>query len=696
MSVMLRPYQNAVVDEIMCGWFQQNHKDMCGVMPTGAGKSFTLAHIVAEFSKSGKRVIVKAHRQELVGQLSCALATMGIVHTFVAAASTIRYITNLHVEKFGRSFYSTTASVCVASAQTLVRRDVANWASGVSLQIDDECFVAGTLIDGVPIETIKVGDYVTAFNESTGGFKKQRVMRLFKNPAPKVLYEITGGMFHPIKCTGGHPFWTKRGWVNAADLTTNDNVMVWGHWQELFNIISLSNAHAVDGYVYNIEVEHDHTYIANGVVVHNCHHVLRDNLWGKCHAKFPNAYGLGVTATPARADGKGLGRHADGVYDHMVLGPTMRELINMGNLCDYKIFVPPTDLDLSGVKTSQSTGEYQKDSLNVAVEKSHIVGDVIENYMRICPGKLGITFTTSVEKSVEIASNFTAAGIPAGSLSAKNTDAERSDAIRDFSNGKIRQLVNVGLFDEGFDVPGLEVVCDAQPTKSLPKFHQKFGRGLRTKEGKTHALYIDFAQNIRYSLPDGRNVGNHYLPDTPQSWSLDRRESRGKTEVDPNEEKMTRCTGVGCFQVYPAHLPACIWCGHVPLKSVRTGPEYTDGDLFELPADMLAQMRGEIDRIDMDPAAAADAYHMPNGMARAGFMKNHRLRAEAQVSLRAHISQWSGVMRNCVGFDDRSIYKAFYKQYGVDVLKAQTLGRPEAEALTARIAEILEINGISV
>lgn len=524
-----------------------------------------LSHIVSEFARNGKRVIVKAHRQELVGQISCALARMGIVHTFVAAASTIRFITNLHVMEFGRSFYSTTAGVCVASAQTLIRRDVANWASGVDLQIDDEC-----------------------------------------------------------------------------------------------------------------------------------HHVLRDNLWGKCHAKFPNAYGLGVTATPARADGKGLGRHADGVYDHMVLGPTMRELISMGNLCDYKIFVPPTDLVLSDSMVSKTTGEYQKEKLNVAVEKSSIVGDVVKNYLRICPGKLGITFTTSVEKSGEIAASFTAAGVPAVSLSAQNTDVERADAIRDFSNGKIRQLVNVGLFDEGFDVPGLEVVCDAQPTKSLPKFHQKFGRGLRTKQGKTHAIYIDFAQNIKYTTSDGRDIGNHWLPDTPQVWSLDRRESRGKSETDPNEVKLTRCTGELCFQPYPAHLPACPWCGHVPAKSARSGPEFVEGDLFELPADMLAQMRGEISRIDMDAAAAADAHHMPNGMARAGFMKNHRLRAEAQVALRAHISQWSGVMRNCVGFDDRSIYKAFYKQYGVDVLKAQTLGRPEAEALTARIAEILELNGISV
>ena len=118
------------------------------------------------------------------------------------------------------------------------------------------------------------------------------------------------------------------------------------------------------------------------------HHVLRENKWGKAIALMPdNSRGLGPTATPVRADGKGLGAHAHGVADDLIVGPSMRESIRDGMLCDYKIFAPPSTLNLADVGVG-ADGEYKHDPLSKAVRQSSITGDVVRSYLKIAPGKL--------------------------------------------------------------------------------------------------------------------------------------------------------------------------------------------------------------------------------------------------------------------------------------------------------------------
>jgi len=87
----------------------------------------------------------------------------------------------------------------------------------------------------------------------------------------------------------------------------------------------------------------------------------------------------------------------------MVLAPSMRDIINMGYLTDYRIFAPPSDLDLTQVAMSQATGDYNADQLRKAVHKSHITGDVVAHYLKLAPGKLGVTFAVDVEAATEIA-----------------------------------------------------------------------------------------------------------------------------------------------------------------------------------------------------------------------------------------------------------------------------------------------------
>ena len=311
------------------------------------------------------------------------------------------------------------------------------------------------------------------------------------------------------------------------------------------------------------------------------HHVLTANKWGKAADLFPNARGLGVTATPTRADGMGLGRHHDGLFDVMVEGPTMRELIDAGYLTEYKIFAPPSDLDLSEVATSKATGDYNANGLRAAVQKSHILGDVVSHYLKLARGKLGVTFTPDVATATETAERFNASGVPAEVVSAKTPDAERAAILERFKRRELLQLVNVDLFGEGFDLPAIEVVSFARPTQSYSLYVQQFGRALRILDGKTEAVIIDHVGN----------VVRHGLPDAVREWSLDRREKRSKGK--PSDAKpLTACSE--CASVYEREFKACPYCGHVTPPVARSSPEFVDGDLHELDADTLAAMRGDV------------------------------------------------------------------------------------------------------
>lgn len=414
-------------------------------------------------------------------------------------------------------------------------------------------------------------------------------------------------------------------------------------------------------------------------VLDETHHLLEANKWGKAVSLFPNAKGLGVTANTDRADGKGLGRHADGLLDTLVQGPGMRDLINDGYLTDYRIFAPPSDLDLEGVAISAATGDYNRDQLKLRIKKSRVVGDVVQHYLRLAKGKQGITFATDVETATEIAAQFNAAGVAAEVVSAKTPDRTRIEIGKRFERREVKQLVNVDLFGEGYDVPAIEVVSMARPTESFNLFCQQFGRSLRILEGKTEAIIIDHVGNVL----------RHGLPDAPQEWTLDRRERGKRRKLDTDVIPVKSCGK--CTAVYEAIYKACPFCGHIAVPALRSAPEFVDGDLTELDPATLAKMRGEIDRINLPSEHIRSAMERGGspGIVAGGAAKQHRLRQEAQVPLREAIAWWAGHQRH-MGRPDHESYKRFYFMFGVDVGTAQTLGRPEATALAARINKKIE------
>lgn len=407
--------------------------------------------------------------------------------------------------------------------------------------------------------------------------------------------------------------------------------------------------------------------------IDEAHHVLKANKWGRGAALFANAVGLGVTASPRRADGQGLGSHHDGIFDEMVLGPDMRTLIDIGALCDYEIAAPESDFEVSDDDFGKD-GDLSPAKGRLASQKSHIVGDIITEYVKLAYGKRGICFTTDVETAGEIANRFNEIGIPAAAVSAKTPSELRNDYIRRFRSGQLWMLVNVDLFGEGFDVPAVEVVIMARPTASLAVYLQQFGRALRVLAGKPFGLVIDHVSNWK----------RHGFPDKPHYWSLDRRDKRAKLLPDPELIELTVCRGCSRpFERFHSSCPHCGWSIPLPAGGGRS-IEQVDGDLTLMDRDTLAAMRAAT--VLESPASAGQRAASAAGpLAGIGVTNRQLERHAAQQRLSAAVAQWAGCERAKGRPDDQS-YRRFYLTTGVDVLSALTLPRADMD----KMADLVE------
>lgn len=957
--IELRPYQQTVQDKTFGEWNVGN-RNVMAVMPTGAGKSVLISDTVRKFDHQRSSGLVMAHRRELVGQMSLHIARQGVRHRIIAPKDVVSAIMAEHRRELGgQCFINPSAQMAVGGVDTIVSRldQLADWLKALDMLVCDECFPAGTMIETDtgrrPIEAMRIGERVLAFDEQTSSFDYRPVTHVFKNKSPSDMVRLHINAHHVITCTSDHPFWTKRGWITAKDLKTDDVLFMVrrgsdrpkgprtlslqedrkhfllhvarngvsglqtvrsdettqsedsknqgskgknspsktattgttescseraeacfstvsddmfcmqrtdhridesgaGTWssvlqQRMLESILLptvirddgadksavrigpndtaksyetagcptegfgfvatcrsqaedtrrqressaysgsdfvtpvrtarvqsavcdpnqketwvrvsddiqtglctpgiedsigsgwavtysdqtsisgseerpifdwcrldrveifqSNDHgkpdlgATNGYVYNIEVEDLNTYVADGAVVHNCHHVQKVNKWGKVFEACQRALGLLVTATPQRGDGHGLGRgeltkpaildqygrpiepaeyDGDGVVDAMVIGPQMRELIDMGALTDYEIVCPPSDFDMS--KLREGDEDFTRASLKEASNNSpKLVGDIVENYVKYAFGKRAVVFATDVETSGKIAAQFNAWGIPAASISAETDSGVRDDVIRRLRDGRLWVVCNVDLLGEGFDLPAIEVVIMARPTASLAVYMQQFGRALRPMLGKLFGLVIDHVSNIK----------RFGFPDKPRTWSLDRRQKRAAKEKDPELLDVLVCPNTG--RPYEAiHVAACPHC-RLPdgtpgnhTKPAGTGPvraiEVVAGDLTRLTADDLAALRKAMQLPDPNTIDLSGL----SGGAQAGQRNIAWARVQAQRELSDAIAHWAGEQRHGKGRDDSEIHRRFYAAVGMDMVSATgaAQSRQDMIAMTERV-----------
>ena len=416
------------------------------------------------------------------------------------------------------------------------------------------------------------------------------------------------------------------------------------------------------------------------VIIDEAAHVLKDNKWGRARAMFVNARCLGVTATPERLDRKGLGSHVDGIFDIMVEGPPTRWMIDQGFLSKYKIAIPSSDYQKYLDKGSDGA-DYSKKTMMEASQKSQIVGDVVENYLKFAKGKQAILFASDVATAERMEKEFKAKGVTAKSLDGTTPDAERLDALISFREKKTQVLINVDLFDEGLDVPGIECVIMARPTKSLGKYLQMIGRGLRMADGKPYMILIDHVGNVQH----------HGLPCNLRRWTLDRTTKRAQ-----KLNFIRICSNFNCNAPYDRALNTCPWCNTEAIKAGSGGGgtgkallEQVDGDLQLVDPEVIRQLESRV-KLE-DPGAIAQRVSFAvNAAAGLKAMRAQQERIECQKSLVEAVARWAGHMKHKCGYTDRQIHKKFYLHHNQTITEALSEPRAEMEYTISRLENISE------
>lgn len=279
------------------------------------------------------------------------------------------------------------------------------------------------------------------------------------------------------------------------------------------------------------------------IIIDEAHHATAGT-WRKIINAFPGALTLGVTATPARLDGNGLGD----IFKSLVIGPSVDDLISRHSLTPYDYYAPPLKADLKTVHIR--FGDYVKSELSAVVDDIDIIGDIVKNYRKLADGRQSVCYCVSRAHSEHVSREFRAAGIPAAHVDGETPRTERDQIISDFRSKKLRVLCNVDLLGEGFDVPGMDAVILARPIASLTLFIQQSMRPLRPDPDNPdkRAVIID-------------HVGNcfrHGLPNALQDWSL-----ASKPKKKQNRTlALHQCPK--CFQVWDTPSRTCPYCGYAP------------------------------------------------------------------------------------------------------------------------------------
>ena len=294
------------------------------------------------------------------------------------------------------------------------------------------------------------------------------------------------------------------------------------------------------------------------LIFDEAHHTASQS-YIKILTKYSQALVLGVTATPVRTDGRGF----KNICDDLIIGPSVSELVEQGDLSTFKMFGAVAKIKTKGIKIT--AGDFNLKELSQAV--ADITGDLVPTWKKYAKGKKTILFAIDVTHSKECAKAFFDAGIPAEHIDGTTPATERDAILDRFRSGKTLVLCNCNIVTEGFDVPTIEAIQCVRPTLSLVLHLQMLGRSLRPSAGKEYAILIDHTNNW----------GIHGLPDMPQDWSLEPKSSKPGAFTQkcpecghifqPSSHEVKEIVGYAQFNtiVLSTHYTTCPHC-HIKFK----------------------------------------------------------------------------------------------------------------------------------
>lgn len=258
-----------------------------------------------------------------------------------------------------------------------------------------------------------------------------------------------------------------------------------------------------------------HAFNANYVIIDEAHHAAA-NSYTKLWELYPEAKILGVTATPWRMDGRGFHKN----FDTLLLSMSIKEFMNKGWLAPYKYYSVPFDSELchriGEIKEFGVDGDYKTTALEDIMDTGRIRAQLLNSYMNFVHGKKGIIYSISRIHSKNICHQFREAGIRIADIDSLTPAPLRKQLVQDFKHGELDIIVNVDIFSEGFDCPDLEFVQLARPTRSLVKYIQQVGRGLRKNGDKQCIILDNVGMYGNFGLPDDDRPWEQYFDGTLQ------------------------------------------------------------------------------------------------------------------------------------------------------------------------------------
>jgi superfamily II DNA or RNA helicase len=307
---------------------------------------------------------------------------------------------------------------------------------------------------------------------------------------------------------------------------------------------------------------------ADIIIFDEAHH-CRARTYVDVAKAYPDAKRIGLTATPARGDGRGLGGD---LFTDLVKVPTYGWLIDQKHLVPPVVFAP-VNPDLKGVKTvfGRDGGDYAVGQLEERMNTDQLVGGIVEHWLKLGENRPTMVFTVGVKQSVHIRDEFRIAGVSAEHIDAKTPTKDRKRIIADFQSGAVRILCNCMIFTEGFDEPSASCLVLARPTQLLTMYRQMVGRILRPHPGKVDARILDHSGA----------VFRHGYPDDQIEWVLEEDHSAVNVTAAKRgaHKELVECPACQALRVSGE---ACHHCGWEPPQRKPAYLEVRDGDLGQV------------------------------------------------------------------------------------------------------------------
>ena len=255
-------------------------------------------------------------------------------------------------------------------------------------------------------------------------------------------------------------------------------------------------------------------------------------------SRFPDVPVVGLTATPVRNTGMGLGDY----FDAMVQAMGIEDLIDQGWLVRPKHYAGPPN------------GKPRPD----------LFSDPVQAWMQYARGRATMAFCSSVEASKELAARATMAGIRSRHIDGTTDDEIRDQIAAQLESGELELVTNYQVYVEGVDIPKVSCVILDRYFSNIAGYLQAIGRGLRTYPGKTDCIVLDHAGNVH----------THGRADQNRQWQLTKgRDVLAGPSTPDVADKIDVCPV--CFTVAPTGASQCA-CGYKfyrkPKKSYKHKP----------------------------------------------------------------------------------------------------------------------------